>query len=86
MEAIREEVVPIDWSDESRARAIRIDNSLSIFRAAIIEGLDRGWEDQDLGLHSTDDLDRVLALARKEMDEGDLRYRYWLHSVVGRKV
>ena len=86
MKAIREEVVPIDWSDDPRARAIRIDNSLSIFRAALNEGLARGWEDHALGLHGTKDVDRVLAFAQTEMDEGDYRYRYWLHSVVGRKV
>ena len=86
METIREEVVPSDWSNDPRARAIYIDNSLSIFRAALIEGLARGFRSKDLGLYSMSDIDRILDLAWAEMDGGDYRYRYWIHTVVGRKI
>ena len=85
IDSVREDLVPIDWSDHPRARTIQIDNSLSIFRAGLVEGLAQGLKDKELGLLSMDDVDRILGLARREMEERGYRYRYWIHAVVGRR-
>jgi len=86
IQSVQEEIVPVDWtiSTDPRSRAIATENTLAMFRHALVELSDRGETDGELGLYEMNDVERILREAREELEGGTV-YRYWLHCVVGRK-
>ncbi|KJZ79979.1 hypothetical protein HIM_00693 [Hirsutella minnesotensis 3608] len=85
MDAVREEVVPVDWSKDPDMVSARARNSTAIFAAALYDFVSRGGIDEQLGVGTEQDVAALVQKAFAELMEGGLSYRYFYHVVVGQK-